>query len=164
MRSVAVTPHQGKYLYCVHFFFCIHLCIIIQQRYSATKGGRRVVMATPSLGPAAKFLNVFAQVFSRQELQREKGQSEVELTPELPATSACPTDALTSQQAQRDQTPARTNKPTLCPSVSLVHLRPFHSGVHPIHLETEEEGTRQQRTKQGRGRSEWEDEKCAEVT
>lgn len=60
MRSAAVTLRQGNYLYCVHFFFnCwIHLCIIIQQTYSAAKRGHRVVMATPSIAPAAKFLNV----------------------------------------------------------------------------------------------------------
>lgn len=60
MEWEVLLSHLAKANICtVHFFFncCKHFCIILQ-RYSATKGGRCVVMATTSTAPAAKFLNV----------------------------------------------------------------------------------------------------------
>lgn len=165
MRSVAVTPRQGKYLYCVHFFFncCKHFCIILQ-KYSATKGGRCVVMATTSTAPAAKFLNVSLRKCSSGKNCTEGRDSArwswplSSQRPERVPQTRWRADRLREARLQPE------NKPTLCPSVFLVHLRPFHSGPHPIRLETEEEGTRRQRTRQGRGCSEWEDQKCAKVT
>lgn len=89
------------------------------------RGGHGVVMATISIALTAKFLCLCASVQARQKLQREKGQSESELR----SPWECPTDTLTNQR-----TPGRTNKTVLCPSISLIHLRPFHYGVHPIYL------------------------------
>lgn len=141
-----------KYFYCVNSFSnrCIRFCIIIQQRYSDIKAGHPVVMATTSIALAANFLNVFLHKRSSgKNLHREKGQSEAELTP------IAHSDLRASHGHPDDPTGSRTTRLADALPRPRVDVCP----IHLLSLPGDRKGARQQRTRQGRGRPVWEDEK-----
>lgn len=147
------TGWQYKYLFIYLFHRCMHLCALILYRCSDTEADQSVVMATPS-ALAAKCLRVCVHVCKSVQIAwccpmgasssiqtakaiRKLRRSDRELgggRPRRPFSSEPRglTGRETKQESPRNIIQGRTNKLTLCLSISLSHLGLFYSGMCPI--------------------------------
>lgn len=141
---------------CAHSFnCCIHLYMLILYRCSDTKTGQAVVMVTSSIALAAKCSNVCmckctsgiipmgaSSVWTVQAVSGCEHRDMVlgGARPCRPLSSERRGRATGAEQKRKKKKEkkiviqGRTNKLTLCLSISLSHLRPFHSGMCPICL------------------------------